>query len=153
LEEEMKIYLGRPITGLSFEEVAGYYQRLKDVLSYYGYEVSHAMTGKRYLRSEKEFKAEGYLNPLSTNHAITARDHWMTKQCDIFFLNLLDAKSISIGCMMELAWAFDSNKHVILVMEDNNVHNHAFVLETADVIFKTELEALEYLKKLIVVEI
>jgi hypothetical protein len=61
---------------------------------------------------------------------------------------LTDAKEKSIGCMMELAWAADHGKHVIVVMGPDNVHAHAFVLESASIRFPTLLEALKYLEDL-----
>jgi hypothetical protein len=49
---------------------------------------------------------------------------------------------------MELAWAHDKGKHTIVVLEPGNIHEHAFVLEAADVVFNNEADALLYLKKL-----
>ncbi len=145
----MDICFARPITGLGYEEVAGSYADTRDRLIDYGYtHVYFAFTGKSHLRNERDFGAEGYTHPLSTNHAITLRDRWMTKQADVFFLNLLGTKKVSIGCIMELAWAFDNGKHIVIAMEPDNIHRHAFVLECAHIIYPTEDEAMEYLRKL-----
>jgi len=144
----MRIYLARPISGCSYSEVVDYYEDTVAVLKGYGYDVLYPMCGKEYLRNEIEFKAEGYGQPLSTNRAIVGRDRWMVRQSDIVFANLAGSTHVSIGTVSELAWAFDNKKHVIVVMEKENVHRHAFVLEFADVIFETTEEALAYLKKL-----
>jgi nucleoside 2-deoxyribosyltransferase len=84
---------------------------------------------------------------MSTNHAIIERDRWMVRQCDILYINLKGATEKSIGSIMELAWACMLDKYVVLVMDDGNVHEHAFVVEAADIRFKDEESALDYLEK------
>jgi nucleoside 2-deoxyribosyltransferase len=112
------------------------------------YELLSPMTGKAYLRCEPEFKAEGYFQPASTNHAIFERDMWMVSQTDIVLVDLTDARAVSIGCTMELAVAAWLRKHTILIIEKDNPHRHAFVLEAADIIFETREDALNYLDEL-----
>jgi len=145
----MKIYCAHPICGLQAEEIIKYYDEVVERLSDFGYEVFHPIVEKGYMRNEVKFKAEGFGDPVSTNHAISERDKWMVMNCDILFLNLLGTKTISIGCVMELAWAQILNKHTIVVMEKDNIHRHAFVLEAADVVFEDYDDAIEYLGKLI----
>ena len=144
----MRIYIARPISGCSYEEVVQYYQTTADRLRAIGYEVFHAMCAKTYLQSEKDFKAEGYEFPLSTDHAIVERDRWMTEMADIIFVNLSDCKRVSIGTMFEMAWAHQLGKHSVVVMEKDNIHRHSFVLEASDVLYETYSEALDYLEKL-----
>lgn len=145
----MKIYLAHPISGLSYEEVVKYYQDTTAELKALGYDVLCPMTGKGYLRTEIKFKAEGYGNPVSTNHAIFERDHWMVTQSDVVFVNLSGTQIVSIGSVMELAWAAEQGKQTIVVMEPGNIHRHAFVLEAADIVFDTYEEAMNYLAVLI----
>ena len=145
----MEIYVARPITGLDYYTVANYFCDVRDVLAGYGYTVLLPFAGKGYLKGKTNFKAEGEMeHPPSTGHALTLRDRWMVTKTDILYLNLLEATKVSIGCMMELAWAYDHGKHCVVVMEPDNLHQHAFVREAAHVVFATETEALEYLKKL-----
>lgn len=144
----MRIYLARPISGRSYDEVVNYYKSTSKDLREMNYEVLCPMTGKEELRTELSFKSEGYGNAISTNHAIVERDRWMVSQSDIVYANLLDSQFTSIGTCMELAWAHDRGKHTIVVMDKSNVHRHAFVLEAADIVYETHEEAIEYLKKL-----
>lgn len=143
----MKIYCVHPITGLSFDEVYAYFEGLRTKLGKY-YTVLHPMTAKAYLKDEADLKASGYTFPISTNHAIIERDVWMVSEADVVYADLTGAKSTSIGCVMELAWAFVHRKHTVVVMEKQNPHQHAFVLEAADVIFSNCDEATAYLEKL-----
>jgi nucleoside 2-deoxyribosyltransferase len=144
----MKIYCCHPISGCSAADVFKYYEDTSKMLDSYGYQVLTPMHGKGILRTEMAFKAVDYRNPVSTNHAIFNRDRWMVTQADVIYANLLGAKIVSIGTVMELAWASDKGKHVVLVMEEENIHRHAFVLEAATIIWTTEAEALTYLKNL-----
>jgi nucleoside 2-deoxyribosyltransferase len=135
----MKIYLAKPITGESFEDVVRYYENLSADLFEMGYETLCPMTAKGYLRTEIEFKAHGFDNPVSTNHAIFERDKWMIEQSDVIFVNLHLATRVSIGCMMELAWASLLGKHTVVIM--GQAHKHAFVFEAADIVFEDYDEA------------
>jgi nucleoside 2-deoxyribosyltransferase len=145
----MRVYLARSITGCTFEEVMAYYVETMGVLRGFGFEVLHPMCGKHYLGAEAGvLRAGGYAQPLSSNRAIVGRDRWMVKQSDVVLAYLSGARQVSIGTVCELAWAFDAGKHVIVVMESGNVHEHAFILQCADVVFGTIGEALAYLGKL-----
>jgi hypothetical protein len=145
------IYCAAAISGRSFDEVTSYYKKTRDYLDSLGnekrrYDVWFPFLGKSYLRNEIAFKAEGYNHPLSTNHAIIERDRWMVRNAKMVYLNLVGAKTVSIGCMMELAWAHDHGIHTVVVLDKDNIHRHAFVLEAADVLFDTEEEAFNYFK-------
>jgi len=145
----MKIYTAHPISGDSFENVVEYYEGLKEILIQIGFDVLCPMTGKSYLRTEIKFKEHGYENrPVSTNHAIVERDRWMVGQSDIVLIDLTGAERVSIGCMFELAWAMNMNKHTIVVMEKENIHRHAFVIDSADIIFESLVDALNYFEEL-----
>ena len=140
------IYCVHPISGLSADKVFAYYTNIKQNLSNH-YNVMIPMTGKSSLRCAKEFRCEGYQdNPITTNHAIFERDRWMVTQSDIIYANLIGAtEKVSIGSMFELAWASLLGKYVVLVMDKESVHRHAFVMEAADVIFESEQVAEDYL--------
>lgn len=144
----LSVYLGRPISGCTYDEVADYYNDTASVLRGWGFEVLHAMTGKSYLRNEIAFKAKGYKEPASTNRAIVGRDRWMVKTADIFYANLIGSKIVSMGTVAELAWAYDNGKHVILAMEEDNIHQHAFVIEAADIIYPIHEDAFNYFRLL-----
>ena len=147
----MKIYLAGPISGKSYDEVVDAYKKKSSLLKTYGYEILCPMTGKAYLRNELEFKASGYENfPVSTNHAIFGRDKWMVSNSDIILCDLSSSGDrVSIGSMMEIAWASMLGKHTIVVLPKENIHRHAFVLEAADIVFETIEDAYKYLKDFI----
>ena len=109
------------------------------------------MIAKEELRTELEFKSVGYDGvPASTNHAIYERDNFMVQSADIVYANLMNTKIVSIGTVMELAVASHLRKHTIVAMEKGNIHFHAFVIESADIIYESHEDAIEYLNKLVV---
>ena len=145
----MDIYLARPINGYSYLEVMDWYKKTRGELEYF-YTILSPMSNKEALRTETKFRAHGYdNNPVSTNHAIIERDRWMVSRADVVFMDLSNTAEVSIGCMMELAWAHQIGKHTIVVMSEDNIHQHAFVLEAADIVFTTYEDAIWYLQELI----
>ena len=141
-----KLYLAGSISGLSYDEVVNKINAKREALSMF--EILSPMTGKEELRTEIKFKADFNYNPISNNHAVFERDKWMVSQCDILFADLVGAQHVSIGTMMELAWAALLGKHTIVAIDKDNIHRHAFVLEAADIVLETTEEAIEYLRKL-----
>lgn len=149
----MKIYIAGSISGKAVEEVQDYFREASTLLRAMGYEVLSPMTGKGKLRTESVYRAKDYRYPIATNRAIIGRDRWMVGQADIIYCNLYEAVHASIGSMMELAWAYELRKHSIVVMGEENIHQHAFVLQAADIVFPTTGDAEEYLADLISGEI
>ena len=144
----MRIYLAGPITGKSFDEVMSRYKEKTAILVDFGYEVLSPMTAKGGLKGVGAFVSTGYAGPVANDHSIFERDRWMVTQADVVLADLSNAVSISIGTMMELAWASYLNKHTVLVMQHGNVHDHAFVKEAADVRFGDMENAYDYLREL-----
>ncbi len=71
------------------------------------------------------------LTPLNNDHAVFFRDQWDVRRADLVICNLSGAtlNEPSTGSKMEMAWAFQLQKPVILVIEADrsNPHEHLFV--------------------------
>jgi hypothetical protein len=151
----MKIYIGGRISGLTPDEVFSYFDSTKTELEGMGYFVFSPMTSKNCLRTEFKDRAlppKGYKSPFSANHAIFERDKWCVQQCDVFYLNLMaccEDNFVSIGGVTELAWASLLGKHTVVSMQSDNIHQHAFVLEGADLVLPDHWDVIKYLQKLI----
>ena len=144
-----KIYLAHPISGQSADDVFNYYEHWIHVFAELGAEILCPMIAKGYLRTEMKFKAHGYGQPISTNRAIVGRDSWMVQQADIVLIDFIGADIVSIGCVSELAWAWQHKKHTIVTMGEDNIHQHAFVIQMADIILPDMVAAQLYLRKLL----
>src|SRR5882672_4250192 len=68
---------------------------------------------------------------LSSAKGILTRDRWdVMKNCDLVLVNLIGATKVSIGTVMEIAYADANRTPCVVAMEDDNVHHHA-MLDTA----------------------
>lgn len=149
---KFKIYTAHQITGLTPNQVIDYFGGMKELLTNMGFDVLQPMTGKGFFRTEttqeKEFKSTGYLNPISTDHAIFERDMWMVDLCDICLLDFTGTSKASIGMIVELARAKARGKQCLVIMDDSNPHWHAFIKECATIVLPTLDAAIQYLSKL-----
>jgi hypothetical protein len=142
----LKVYTVGAISGLSYEECVKQFDvriaRLKEM----GYDVFYPMLGKSFLRNETSLRAEGYPDcPLSCNHAIVRVDFWRVDMADILFVDFTNATDrVSIGSVAEMSRGYDRGKLIVTVMQKENVHRHAFVMEMSSVVFETLEEAYEY---------
>ena len=143
----LKIYFAGPISGKSGDDVFGYYRSIEKEFAGLATILS-PMTGKAELRFEKSYDPKGYDSPVATDHAIVERDLWMVRQADIVFVNLFLTEWVSIGSVSELAWAHLLGKHTVIALEKDNIHEHAFVVQMADIRYFNPRQARDYLKEL-----
>ena len=54
----------------------------------------------------------------------------------MILVNFLGATKVSIGSVMEIAWADYGRKPIILVMEEGNIHSHSMVNEVSPFVEK-----------------
>jgi len=144
----LKIYLAGPITGLRFAEATDWREYAEDVLRQRGLEPLSPMRGKDFILKrigEQEVLGQTYEDaPLSSQRGIVARDRWDVSRCDAVIFNLLGAKQVSIGTMIEFGWADMLRKVIVMVIEPTgNVHDHAFPRELAPYRVTTLDEALD----------
>ncbi len=138
-----QVYLAGPITGMSYGDARhGWRQEFANLL----YDAPHIkmfspMRGKDTL--SKETKLDGtpnmYLdNPMATKKGIVARDRYDVENCGLMvacFLNCGDR--VSIGTCIEFGWADSFRKPIIMVIEKDNVHQHAMLDEISGFIVTT----------------
>jgi len=121
-------YLAGPITGLTYEGAVDWRDHVAALLNSDKVETLSPMRGKSYLLNERSLKAEGYSNQvMSTAKGINRRDFFDCNRADCVFVNLLGAKKVSIGTVMEIAWAYAAGIPVIAIMEPDNIHQHAMI--------------------------
>lgn len=123
------VYLAGPITGLSYGDTTTWREIVEKEFGE-DIEALSPMRGKTYLL-QKTSIADTYEDiVLSSQRAIYCRDMWDCNRCDVLFVNVLGAKTVSIGTVMEVAWAAQHKKPIVLVMEkEGNPHEHAMFRE------------------------
>ena len=139
------VYLAGPITGVNYQGCTDWRKHAVTRLAEHGIKGLDPMRGKEYLKAiakDKPFTCDGdayaVQGPLSTNRGITTRDRWDATRCDVLLVNLHgdnlgtdpDGKPrISIGTIMEIAWADANRIPIVCVMEPGNPHDHGMVRE------------------------
>jgi|GEM_PF-1143899 len=152
-----KVYLAGPISDTTFEGAISWRQYAQEFLAKYGILGVSPMRGKDYfaqLMSEDETfndrfddKVQAYKDinePMSTAQAIFHRDRWDVYRSDIILAHLIGFEKVSIGTVMELAWADAYGKLVIATLDERDIHYHGMLLHTIGIMAGTLEEALHY---------
>lgn len=124
------VYLAGSISGKTYDESELWRNEFKEAVSPHIICFS-PLRHKQYLRSIGIIE-QSYSEPLSTDRGILTRDHFDCSRADLIVCNLLDLTRISIGSIMECAWAFAYRKPLILIMGDAAVHDHPMLRGITD---------------------
>jgi nucleoside 2-deoxyribosyltransferase len=124
------LFLAGPLTGLSYGDALDWrtYVESKlpsDVIAF------SALRGKEHVAKEAVLKDSYPEHLLSSPQGTITRDRYDVSRCDALFVNFLKAERVSIGTIMEMAWADARRIPIILAMEKGNIHDHAFVRQVA----------------------
>lgn len=139
--KEFLLYCAGPISGVSYGNSTDWREYIANKLPTHIKAVS-PMRGKKYLVHEKSIKDSYEDHPLSCQKGITCRDRMDVMRCDMVLVNFLGADRVSIGSVMEIAWADAWRKPIIVVMEKNNIHSHAMLKEVSGFIVSDLDEAI-----------
>lgn len=150
MKDKYLVYLAGPITGNSFDDVVNWREEFCGDLPNEIVGLS-PMRGKTYLEqeasiaqdsSQMELTKEVY-KVMSSERGITTRDYNDVRRADLIVVNLLGAKKVSVGTVMEIAWAKAFSIPVVLVMEKSgNPHDHPMVRDSVGFRVETLKEAL-----------
>jgi nucleoside 2-deoxyribosyltransferase len=122
-------YLAGPITGLSFYGATDWREEFIHRLPSQIQGLS-PLRGKAYLKSEQSISASYPDIPLSCPSGIMTHSFNDCKRCDVLVVNFLGATKVSIGTVMELAWAYAFRIPTVVIMEkEGNPHDHPMVQE------------------------
>lgn len=127
---EYRVYLAGPITGMTLDQS-------EDWRTYVRKKLPPNVVGLSPLRGKEHLKRQGAIkdcyedNPLTSAKGITTRDRWDATRCDCLFVNFLEATVVSIGTVMEVAWADAARKPIVVAMKEGNVHWHAMIRQSA----------------------
>lgn len=140
------VYLSGPIAGLDHAAATDWRNEVAEALDAYCIESYSPMRGKDYLKGAGPIEDAARPPAIGGDAGIVARDRYDTTKCDFMLCNLLNAKRVSIGTMVELGWADMARVPVVLVMEKTgNVHEHPFVRNLSAYRVETIDEAVDIL--------
>lgn len=128
--QEKLLYLAGGITGLTFEQATAWRREvagkcpswLKALSPLRGKEFIHQLTAQGDGKV-----ADHYAHVLATPKGIVGRDRNDVRRCDAILVNFLGATTVSIGTVMEVAWADAFGKPIIMAMEAQNLHRHSMI--------------------------
>lgn len=145
----MNVYLSGPIAGLNYDKTLNWRDYVSNILKFSGISFFSPMRYKEFLQNHKLGGFDDTI-PLTSSKGIMIRDFFDCKRSDLIFVNLLDAKIVSIGTVMEIGWAYCMQKPIILVIEDiGNIHdNHPMITEATSYRVNTLDKGMEILKAL-----
>jgi nucleoside 2-deoxyribosyltransferase len=127
--KEFLVYCAGPISGLTYGESVDWRKQVADAFPSHIKAVS-PMRGKDFLAKEQSL-VDNYEHPLASQKGITCRDRMDVMRCDLLLVNLLGAPKVSIGTVMEIAWADMLRKPIVLVMDKGNLHDHSMIREVS----------------------
>lgn len=142
------VYLAGPITGLTYTGATNWRDKLSKDLNSDKVECLSPMRGKQHLLEAGVLHSGNYDGILTTGKAITRRDYFDCTRADCVLVNLLGAEKVSIGTVMEIAWAYQAKIPTVVIMERNNVHNHVMVNEASHYIVESVEEAIGVIRYL-----
>lgn len=138
------VYLAGPISGESYGGATDWRIEMANTLKDLGITAYSPMRGKVYLLNETSIEDRYDQYYLSTIQAIMSRDYFDVNRADALIVNLVGAKKVSIGTVMEVAWAYTNHKPVVLIMEkEGNIHHHGMLMQACAYHVETVEEAME----------
>lgn len=148
-----KVYLAGPISGLTYDECVAWRDEATRELSRHGIAGYSPMRNKAFLRDYGVIEGSYPGYALSGDRAIMTRDHHDTTTADAILVNLLGVDRVSIGTVMELAWAYTRQIPVVLMIEDGgNVHDHPMVREAVGFRVRSLADGLAVLRSVLLHE-
>ncbi|MEH2517512.1 nucleoside 2-deoxyribosyltransferase [Bradyrhizobium sp. AZCC 1610] len=152
----MLVYLAGPISGLNFEGATDWRQYAKTELSQFGIKALSPLREQDHLKSVGIFtdcakETERLKSPMSMPRGLAVRDRWDAMRCDVLLVNLLGATKVSIGTVLELAWADAKGIPIVVAMEadGSNPHEHAMVNQIIGFRVETLWDAIDVTRQLL----
>ncbi len=138
--DKLKVYLVGPITGYAFEVVARWRKEF----------VANPPEGtvgidplrkRKELATSKKLDGEYPTHRLASKDGILAQNKYDVHRSSAILANFLGVDLLSLGSVIELAWAFHEWKYVVVAMKKGNPHDHPWVRACADSVVETMDEA------------
>jgi hypothetical protein len=91
----------------------------------------------------------GMDEPLATDRGIMCRDRNDCCTANVLLVNFIGAKTVSIGTVMEVAWANRLQIPVVVALPETDIHNHPMMRQAYDYVCGSIDEAIRITKTII----
>ncbi|WP_315729777.1 nucleoside 2-deoxyribosyltransferase [Bradyrhizobium sp. SZCCHNRI2010] len=151
----LQVYLAGPISGLNYEGATDWREYAKAYLKEFGIKALSPLREQHHLKSVGVFtdtakETARFKSPMSMPKGLTTRDRWDAMRSDVLLVNLLGAQKVSIGTVLEFAWANAAGRPIVCAIEEmGNVHEHAMLNEITGFRVPTLEEALDVTRQLL----
>lgn len=135
------VYLSGPMGGCSFDEMTGWRKLVSESLD------SDTVKCLIPTRSYKENNKKHV--PIETSKWINRRDYFDCTRANCVLVNLVGMKHLSIGTIMEIAWAYQKQIPVICVVEPDGPQNHPMLQDSITHEVRTLEEGVAYVKEML----
>jgi hypothetical protein len=144
------VFLCGPITGFSQAASRNWRQKVTLALEKEACVIDPTrdfLTSKRHSEdvAGRSLTAERLLHGKRT----VARNRFDIRRADVVLACFLGSESVSIGAVGEIFWADALSKPIVIVREENNIHNHDMLNELAGWIFEDLGTAVNQVKRLV----
>lgn len=95
-----------------------------------------------YDKDTHSYDIEELVSPLFEASAIFRRDRWDVYRCDAVLAHLAGADKVSIGSVMEIAWAHAWNKLVVATLNQGDIHDHGMLRQCMSIVTPSLSEAI-----------
>lgn len=129
MKDKFMVYLAGPIAGCSYKGAVDWREEVQLKMPD-GIVGISPMRAKDFLSDSECIHRFGYPSKAgATEQAIMMRDYNDVRRCDALFVNFLEAEQVSIGTVMELAWAYQLQKPVVVAIDEDpdNIHRHCML--------------------------
>lgn len=140
-----RIYLAGPITSLTESQASGWRRNAADYFAKFNIECFSPMRDTKSLPENTPICGQTeYGCTFTTSKGVMSRDYFDVKRADLIFVNFLGSKQTSIGTVMEVAWAWQMQKPIVVVANDDDYHiNHLMMKEAISIRVATLVEGMD----------
>jgi nucleoside 2-deoxyribosyltransferase len=123
------LYLAGPISGCTFDGCTTWRNEFRKLMPP-EVECLSPMRDKEYLSAEQIIEHDYPDTVMSCQRGIMTRDYFDCTHATAIIADLRGAERVSIGTVMEIAWAFAHRVPVIAILEpQGNLHDHPMIRE------------------------
>ena len=151
------VYLSGPMGGCSYEEMTGWRKQAESALN--SENVRCTLPTRSITKNKHPYETERWIN---------RRDHFDCTKAAVILVNLQGMKTISIGTVMEIAWAYDRQIPVIAIvdkepslhfvsmeegaavyMKNPEIHKHPMMIDSITQVVYSVDEGIAFVKELL----
>lgn len=146
-----RVYLAGPISGCTFADCTDWRKNVKLALDSPSTVALSPMRAKEFWCDKQIVDNTDIGEPLASDRGIMCRDRNDCCGASVLLVNFLDATTVSIGTVMEIAWANKLQIPIVVVLPNPcyDIHDHPMLRQAYDYVCSSLAEAVHITKTII----